>query len=78
MPDRLTKERSFFYDAAILLLAVPPMITLPHHSVMLPVVGVQPTRLPLFSHKVAAGFPSPADDYIEGRLSLDEHLIQHR
>ena len=35
-------------------------------------------RLPLFSHKVAAGFPSPADDYIQGRLSLDEHLIQHR
>jgi DNA polymerase V len=32
----------------------------------------------MFNHKVAAGFPSPADDYIEGRLSLDEHLIQHR
>lgn len=43
-----------------------------------PVVGAIPVRLPLFSHKVAAGFPSPADDYIEGRLSLDEHLIQHR
>jgi DNA polymerase V len=27
---------------------------------------------------VPAGFPSPADDYIEGRLSLDEHLIQHK
>lgn len=37
-----------------------------------------PVRLPLFSHKVAAGFPSPADDYIEGQLSLDEHLIQHK
>jgi DNA polymerase V len=35
-------------------------------------------KFPLFGHKVAAGFPSPADDYIEGRLSLDEHLIQHR
>jgi DNA polymerase V len=54
------------------------MTTPPHHPVMLPAVGMQPTRLPLFSHKVAAGFPSPADDYIEGRLSLDEHLIQHR
>lgn len=30
-------------------------------------------------HKaVPAGFPSPADDYVERRLSLDEHLIQHR
>ena len=27
---------------------------------------------------VPAGFPSPADDYIEGRLSLDEHLVQHK
>ncbi len=35
-------------------------------------------RFTLYGHKVAAGFPSPADDYIEGRLSLDEHLIQHR
>ncbi len=36
------------------------------------------TRLPLFGFPVPAGFPSPADDYIEGRLSLDEHLIQHK
>jgi len=47
-------------------------------SVMRPVIGFSPVRLPLFSHKVAAGFPSPADDYIEDRLSLDEHLIQHK
>ena len=26
---------------------------------------------------VPAGFPSPADDYVERRISLDEHLIQH-
>lgn len=49
-----------------------------HQTIKLPAVGLQPTRLPLFSHKVAAGFPSPADDYIQGRLSLDEHLIRHR
>ncbi len=24
------------------------------------------------------GFPSPASDYTEDRLSLDEHLIEHR
>ena len=33
--------------------------------------------LPLYSSKVEAGFPSPADDYIEKGLSLDELLIQH-
>ena len=31
----------------------------------------------LLRHAVPAGFPSPADDYVEHRLSLDEHLIQH-
>ncbi len=34
------------------------------------------TTLPFF-HSVAAGFPSPADDYLEERLSLDEHLIKN-
>jgi DNA polymerase V len=27
---------------------------------------------------VPAGFPSPAADYYEERLSLDEHLIEHQ
>jgi len=26
---------------------------------------------------VPAGFPSPADDYVEQRISLDEHLVRH-
>jgi DNA polymerase V len=51
---------------------------LQQNTIRLPVVGSQPVRLPLFGHRVAAGFPSPADDYIEGLLSLDEHLIQHK
>lgn len=33
--------------------------------------------LPLYGSKVPAGFPSPADDYIEGQLDLNEHLIKH-
>ena len=32
----------------------------------------------LLRKAVPAGFPSPADDYVERRISLDEHLIQHR
>lgn len=31
--------------------------------------------LPLFTGKVAAGFPSPADDYVEKSLDLNELLI---
>ena len=34
-------------------------------------------RLPLFLSRVRSGFPSPADDYIEKKLDLNEHLIDH-
>ena len=33
-------------------------------------------ELPLFGTQVPAGFPSPADDHIEGKLDLNEHLIR--
>jgi DNA polymerase V len=33
--------------------------------------------LPLASFRVSAGFPSPADDYLEGRLDLNEYCIRH-
>lgn len=32
--------------------------------------------LPLFSHKVVAGFPSPADDNIEQGLDLNQYLVK--
>ena len=34
-------------------------------------------RCPLYVCHVKAGFPSPADDYIESYLDLNAHLIQH-
>ncbi len=34
-------------------------------------------KLPLFASKIKAGFPSPADDYIDRRLDLNELLIKH-
>ena len=34
-------------------------------------------RRPLFLSKVPAGFPSPAEDYLEGQLDLNEYLIHH-
>lgn len=33
---------------------------------------------PLFLSRVPAGFPSPAEDYVEGSLDLNEHLIKHK
>lgn len=34
-------------------------------------------RLPLFDSKISAGFPSPAEDYIELKLDLNDYLIRH-
>ena len=31
----------------------------------------------LYSCPVSAGFPSPAEDYLEGKLDLNRHLIPH-
>lgn len=36
-----------------------------------------PSYLPLFISRVPAGFPSPADDYIEADLDLNEYLVKH-
>lgn len=39
----------------------------------------QPSKLPLhfYAMKVPAGFPSPAEDFVEGNLDLNEHLVRH-
>ncbi|MGZ0020336.1 LexA family protein [Nitrosomonas sp. wSCUT-2] len=42
-----------------------------------PAISEQPMLLPLFSTKVAAGFPSPADDHVEKRLDISEFMIDH-
>jgi DNA polymerase V len=34
-------------------------------------------ELPLFLVSVSVGFPSPADDYLEGKLDLNEHLVRN-
>ncbi|RXQ91553.1 translesion error-prone DNA polymerase V autoproteolytic subunit [Ancylomarina salipaludis] len=34
--------------------------------------------LPFVSAKVRAGFPSPADDFIETKISLDKELIKNK
>ncbi len=42
-----------------------------------PAVVPPPLPLPLYTAYVPAGFPSPADDDVEGRLDLNQHLIHH-
>lgn len=50
--------------------------TLPH-QILLPGPSAA-TPLPLYGYKVAAGFPSPADDYVETRLDLNQLLVRNR
>lgn len=35
-----------------------------------------PMTLPLLGRKVPAGFPSPADDYLEGRIDLNAYIVE--
>jgi DNA polymerase V len=33
--------------------------------------------IPLYSCTISAGFPSPAEEFLEGKLDLNQHLIPH-
>lgn len=37
-----------------------------------------PLLLPMFSHSIRAGFPSPADDYVADTLDLNEFLVHRK
>ncbi len=34
-------------------------------------------ELPLYEFPVSAGFPSPADDYVDKHIDLNEYIIKH-
>lgn len=39
--------------------------------------NTNPKELPLFLTTVTAGFPSPADDYVDKKINLHEYLIRN-
>lgn len=47
-------------------------------SVSLPFDNAEEVFTPIFTSRVQAGFPSPADDHLEDSLDLNTHLIQHK
>jgi DNA polymerase V len=49
-----------------------------HSNFLMPVTSPGRVPLPLFASRIAAGFPSPADDYVEARLDLNELLVQRQ
>ena len=44
----------------------------------LPSLSAAPISLPLYSSKVSAGFPSPAEDHMESRLDPSDFLIAQK
>ena len=47
-------------------------------KVSLPIADAPIVNTPIFTSRVQAGFPSPADDYLEDQLDLNKHLIHHQ
>ena len=47
-------------------------------EIALPALNTTPIKLPLFLSKVAAGFPSPAEEHVEKRLDPSEFLIDQK
>lgn len=45
---------------------------------LLPATSPPKFRLPLYAHRIPAGFPSPAEDYVEDRLDLNELLVKRQ
>lgn len=60
----------------LLNLAIYKPLTMTTFTVLVPAPQPCVMAIPLFSGKVAAGFPSPADDYVEKNLDLNELLVQ--
>lgn len=44
----------------------------------LPALDAPPIKLPLYTSKVSAGFPSPAEEHVEKRLDPSEFLIDQK
>ena len=47
-------------------------------SWMLPAINSKAMDIPLFTSKVSAGFPSPAEEHVEKRLDPNEFLIDQK
>jgi DNA polymerase V len=49
----------------------------PVDAAMIPEAGTTREALPLYLSPVVAGFPSPAEDYLDRKLDLHEHLVRN-
>ena len=56
---------------------MPDALAMPGHGVFIPFIDAPTLELPLDSTKVSAGFPSPAADYEDRRLDINDYLIRN-
>lgn len=49
----------------------------PPHTFQAPFMSNPLLQRPLYDSKVAAGFPSPADDHLESQLDLNEYVVKN-
>ena len=59
----------------LLNLSLAPYGARSNHPGAAPGTPPPPCALPLFPHKVPAGFPSPAEEYAECSLDLNRYLV---
>jgi DNA polymerase V len=52
-------------------------LRIPNVELIRPVADVPQVEVPLFLSNVRAGFPSPADDYVEKTLDMNAFLFSH-
>lgn len=58
---------------------IPILQTWPSSTAAIPaLITAAPCACPLVQHKISAGFPSPAADYVEKGLDLNTYLVQHK
>ena len=55
-----------------------PFSNVAHGEAMPAALHPPPSLRPLVQHKLAAGFPSPAADYVEKGLDLNAYLVLHK
>jgi len=58
-------------------LSIQALIEIPQSLFIAPYYPAQEQPLPFFEARICAGFPSPAEDYLEDRLDLNELVIRH-
>lgn len=56
---------------------LPKVLPLRDSVTFLPLAPASKLQLPLFGTRLRAGFPSPADDYLEGKIDLNKYLVEH-